>query len=464
MLKEKRKRGEKKKFEKRHQIHEAALKEEEISNQLESMKKEIAQSNIFISQQEQREENLENENELLKLKLEDLKEEAAQLRTKMEHSSIQIHKVIEENDSLKNQLRSQETCIIEERELKSNANLKLQRSFNKIEELEIFNLKLFQKLKDLEQNFGEEKEKSKQLNLYKKTTQELSRLIKILPQNSPCRRPLVNIVCTSVGIPQAANLLQVSSSTAKLSQQEGYKFLLDLKYHPKSKRPKRGFFIKLNARKWLDEKLPIISGRNYAILSKPENTLYQEYLSDQSNPECVSITTFKKLLKERNIWRSTKPSHCPYCKGSRKYGKQANCRSLEHHKRAANLQMRKYVEDRKMLRNSPDTMIIVQDFTKLEYDNVSTQDLIFTVYKGGNQGVFKHYLMEKKDGKEQKNDTSFAVQIWNQYFPEIVDHIKHLIIWSDGGRKHFKNNKNLWWMQKEQNRIQKEKIQQTLKK
>lgn len=66
------------------------------------------------------------------------------------------------------------------------------------------------------------------------------------------------------------------------------------------------------AKMFLDEKMPVVSGRNWRILNGDISTLYETYAATVPNP--VGKTYFcLQILKKENIHRMSLPSICPYC-------------------------------------------------------------------------------------------------------------------------------------------------------
>ena len=56
---------------------------------------------------------------------------------------------------------------------------------------------------------------------------------------------------------------------------------------------------------------------------------------------------------------------------------------------------------------------------------------------------FNHFICDKP------NDINFVVSVWNSFIQKVMREYKpkSIVVWSDGGRKHFKMSRNLmfWW-------------------
>ena len=96
----------------------------------------------------------------------------------------------------------------------------------------------------------------------------------------------------------------------------------------------------------------------------------------------------------------------------------------------------------------PSRILILQDFSQLQLSNGFIQDLIFCIYKYSEQlesldREYVHFLGRS----HSENNTQFVVDCWKELLMEpIFECVKDLHVFSDGGRKHFKNSTNLQFM------------------
>jgi hypothetical protein len=85
------------------------------------------------------------------------------------------------------------------------------------------------------------------------------------------------------------------------------------------------------------------------------------------------------------------------------------------------------------------SLIAVQDFTKLSLTGVNQQCFCLCIYKiiDGKHVPF-YYTFVAKD-PEASNDSQFVITCWIKLVSmKAFDGVKELHVWSDGGPKHFK--------------------------
>lgn len=97
---------------------------------------------------------------------------------------------------------------------------------------------------------------------------------------------------------------------------------------------------------------------------------------------------------------------------------------------------------------STKVLLLTQDFSQLTLTSSLTQELIivFTWNQSGEaKQVYHHFVAPLKKG--WTNDITFVIGVWETLEREgKFDRFKKVIVWSDGGRKHFKQRFNLRWM------------------
>eukprot|EP00733_Pompholyxophrys_punicea_P001470 Pompholyxophrys_punicea_v1_NODE_748_length_1356_cov_6.819508.p1 type:complete len:216 gc:universal NODE_748_length_1356_cov_6.819508:508-1155(+) len=103
-------------------------------------------------------------------------------------------------------------------------------------------------------------------------------------------------------------------------------------------------------------------------------------------------------------------------------------------------QFNSYLQIKKSL--SPDVLLCGQDFTQVDVQDTFYQDLIIVIYSNKNKPEaspdYFHYVSQSGD----KNDINFVMSAWLNLWDDQKEGIfkerKKLIIFSDGGPKHFK--------------------------
>ena len=100
----------------------------------------------------------------------------------------------------------------------------------------------------------------------------------------------------------------------------------------------------------------------------------------------------------------------------------------------------------KELEKDTETILITQDFTQLDLESGFIQDSMICCYwydsdsKDGLGRDYRHFVGQKGD----KNDIKFVAGCWKQLLEEHwFNTPSKVLIWSDGGPKHFKISANL---------------------
>ena len=87
-------------------------------------------------------------------------------------------------------------------------------------------------------------------------------------------------------------------------------------------------------------------------------------------------------------------------------------------------------------------VMVIQDFTQIQVQTSFYQDLILCIYffeESATEILGRSYFHFVAGGHEQKNNIDFVVAVWkymiqNDFFANFSD----LLVFSDGGPKHFK--------------------------
>ena len=190
--------------------------------------------------------------------------------------------------------------------------------------------------------------------------------------------------------------------------------------------------------------MPFVSGRDYRIQRGTFKHIYEKYKSYAATMKWkpLSKSYLRDLVHHDKVHRVTKPDFCAICMQNSKVKRSPE--QIEEHKRVATEQKRVAMDQMRTLR--PFDLLIVQDFTQIELSPTgSLQDLILVAYRrteseGELERVYYHYVGEPG----QKNDFHFVKGCWIDLLDNMTLYANsNLHIWSDGGRKHFKQSGHL---------------------
>ena len=257
----------------------------------------------------------------------------------------------------------------------------------------------------------------------------------------------------------------------------------------------------------IDDIIPFVSGRNYRIQKMSNKELYRRYVEQvkirgvtaHGTHKPCSISFIRKwILRKENIHHSKDQSICPTCllleqyghgepmpdsfkekeveKATKNWNKQhpntpfpadklAQCvagvpekwkRKLEkykdHHQRIKD-QFRAYKQTKTQLAKGElqDTILVLQDFTQLSKQSGFNQDLIITIIgydpssKDKLRTTFHHFIAD-----DEKNNIYFVFAVWEYILgstkiQQATTPVKNIVVWSDGGPKHFKVSDTLFY-------------------
>lgn len=176
---------------------------------------------------------------------------------------------------------------------------------------------------------------------------------------------------------------------------------------------------------FINEYLPIQSGRNFRLCQKPRIYLFSDYKKYCTNSYVFS--TFLSKISKENIHFSCY-SPCLICESTNKT-------LVEFHNALSSHQRNNYIYSKKNIFD--DDLFITIDFTQLIFDEMR-QDLIISHYTKKNNLQFKHFIANSRT----PNDYSFVMHVFDFYIRKLItkNNYKKMIIWSDGCRKHFKSS------------------------
>jgi hypothetical protein len=315
------------------------------------------------------------------------------------------------------------------------------RDQNKKEELS----RMILELEQAKKRIGELEEQLETTPFDRQIVKNTRTLIKSLPPKSPYRRPILFFLGQLVDRKQMMDYYDISESNYYLIMKGDGSTLVEQRYAIDVKRPRITEDQKEEIRRILDDILPFQSGRSYRCQEQTDDFIYQKYRENVKKgwPVSKSYLIYKILTKER-IHHSKTPIFCPLCE---KASKGNITKRVQNHLDILPFQRKKYLEDKKQIADGDtETILITQDFTQLDLESGFLQDLIICCYwydsnsKDGLGREYKHFVGEKGD----KNDIKFVAGAWKQLLQEgWFDKPSKILIWSDGGPKHFKISANL---------------------
>lgn len=189
--------------------------------------------------------------------------------------------------------------------------------------------------------------------------------------------------------------------------------------------PKKVNLRRLEMIEVVNEQLPVVSGRDYRLQTKTTKRLFDEYTKIAKQP--MSLSTYEKYINTLKIHHSNH-HNCPVCDDILTHPDHQ-----QQHFNFYQYQRRKFVEQKQQI-NAETALFIVLDFSKIN----DRQDLIISILNNEKKYVFHHLISDKGI----QNDHIFVINVFDIYIKKMIienEAISELIIWSDGGRKHFKN-------------------------
>jgi len=237
--------------------------------------------------------------------------------------------------------------------------------------------------------------------------------------------------------------LGLSEGFLRKARKRGSDFLGHLKYPPHVKRVKVAPDDIETFQDFLNDQIPIQSGRNFR--RQPFSTSHLYKLYSEGHPDDLTEATFRKLLKKENVHHDDKPDFCGYCNGDYKDKRKGSGKNLEDHIRAKNAQMGYYKLMKAGLKTDNSYILIVQDFTQLNYDTKDIQDLVICVYYHDPDHESKIGLDKYHHIGAFPNTMSFVRTVWDKFIAHAIEsyHPEEVLIFSDGCGRHFKISENM---------------------
>lgn len=136
--------------------------------------------------------------------------------------------------------------------------------------------------------------------------------------------------------------------------------------------------------------------------------------------------------------------HVPHCidynflvkKDDRSEKEEKKLQKLQDHQMMYPVQRKAYLEKKKWSNDTDGACILVMDFAKIDVYHYSFQILHMIYYINNSQRILKSYIGHNAE----KNDVYMVIDVFLKYVVHIIAEfdINHLIIFTDGGPKHFK--------------------------
>lgn len=290
----------------------------------------------------------------------------------------------------------------------------------------------------------------------------MKKLINNLPKSSPIRPALICYLAQGVSVCEVASDFGLSTETIRRAKKNDGT-ILQLQSIPNQKKPRITQDQEDAAIDFLDEVLPVVSGRDYRILKMTQEKLYELYIEKCNelgieNP-LGKTYFFDNILGKQKLRKSKDETICSYCKDNKEFKKvpenqrtnkmQETIQKTDEHiqrwYRQANYY--KYIKQSIADGTLEKCILVVHDFTQIKAQGTFFQDLIICFYSrdpssaDNLQRKYFHFV-----GKESstKNDIGFVVTVWKELIDEnYFNDFEKIYVFSDGGGKHFKLTANV---------------------
>jgi len=134
--------------------------------------------------------------------------------------------------------------------------------------------------------------------------------------NNPIRRAIIGMVSTQLPVQDVAEDFGVSDQTVYNARNDDDNFALELQTRPNVQRERISDQQYEAARSFLDEVIPVVSGRNYRVQRCTNESLYAIYFCwcmDRHIPNLGRTHFFENVLGPENIHHVRDDSICEYC-------------------------------------------------------------------------------------------------------------------------------------------------------
>lgn len=280
-------------------------------------------------------------------------------------------------------------------------------------------------------------------------------LVKSLPHNTVIRRELLRELTGDVPPKTVAYDFGVAQQTVHNARACTSQALLA----PISAAPLRRARLSQDdlayARAFLDEVIPVKSGTAFRVQTMTNDCLFATYHTQciLHNREPLGKTTFfETIVGRESIHHCRDASICDHCA---KLNELKNLPNLtdeqqrlleraEEHVSRARYQQSAYKEDKGRIEHEEDesTVVVLQDFTQVLGQGTFFQDFVVVLYFCDPEQpdtLIRNYQHFVAKSPAVKNDVTFVMRTWTYLMAShFFDGFDRIIIWSDGGPKHFK--------------------------
>jgi hypothetical protein len=386
-------------------------------------------------------EKSQKKNQILSHRLQQVEKENITLNNQLEY-------LLNNNSILSTQIKQHLQFLEYQNQLEKELNemiqvknLSILRSNYLLANLDLHLNNLQQQLQQKNNSFCE----SYILTLLKENSQNLIK--KELPHNSPFRRSIIYFLSKGMDDTYILKFFNIDKHSLARIKEDGGKQLKKIKYAIKSTKNKISLSSITEVEHFFNDYIPILSGRNYRLQIPTDKHLYEIYqarVSKQGGKPLGYSTLIYKFLQKENIHHSKDDSLCPICV------LDADNIKKQKHQELKKIQLLSYLSMKKKLgkEDLEDCLICIQDFTQIPVQSTFYQNLIITFYKWNNENSTLEHSFEHFIGSTpgEKNEVYCVSSVWQIIFTySCFNECKKLIIWSDGGPKHFKLTANLYF-------------------
>jgi hypothetical protein len=244
--------------------------------------------------------------------------------------------------------------------------------------------------------------KSQQENyqIFQTITSNTKDLIESLPFNSPYRRPLLFWFFKKLSFEDGGLIYNISRRTWLRIIEGKDQEIVSRKYAIGVKREKITPERIDEAKKILDDIIPVQSGRDYRYQEVTDKKLYEVYCGSTDHALSKSFFLYS-IVSQEKIRHSKSRKFCPLCE---KFENGDKSDELKQHQKLIPIQRGEYHTQKKNIEDgiTPTTALITQDFTQLEFAGGFVQDLIICIYtkdkeKIGLNRVYRHFIGNSGD-------------------------------------------------------------------
>jgi hypothetical protein len=141
-----------------------------------------------------------------------------------------------------------------------------------------------------------------------------------------------------------------------------------------------------------------------------------------------------KIMKQEYIHNASTPPDCPFCCSNSSKPPE----KIQLHQSVVSKQIPAYLKMKADLKKNEDKVMVVQDFTNISLSKGNRQCLCFCLYYSYEDKIKANYITYTAPDQDTKNDIRFVVGAWKKLILDYLLGFESILIWSDGGPKHFK--------------------------